>query len=461
MVPVSRPRSNPLALPLGSTAACLLVASLASIGCTDGTSPAPGPEGTPSAAAGPVGPAMLVVELTAGVQVAVDGGEPQAGPLPPRELPPGPHAVTLVTACERVELAVELVAGETTRVDAATAKGLERSTLELVVKDREGQPLAHSVRLGEQVVAGGQGASKVTVPACMQRVHVSSEGLGGFIEDVDFGKERAVRREVVLLPGPDLVRIHGGTIVLGPPEASKETWQDEEGYLIFSQIPAEVETFDLDRTEVTAAQWMECRRAGGCQEQQGKWWATQHPSDLDRPRCNVDTGKLEPVMASGRDDHPMNCVARWEAEDYCLWAGKRLPNAIEWEYAARSGDDQNLWPWGNDIQTCEHSVVDGARTESGEYAKCGVTATAPVCSRPKGNSVQGLCDLVGNVEEYVAWTEFAKKDRFSREYTCMGGRWNDSDHEVFRGGICSGRDEQRADRGFRCARTPTPVKGAH
>jgi len=401
--------------------------------------------------------ARIAIELPAGLSVGLGAQEPVPLPVETLDVAPGPHTLVLTSACQRVELAVDVAGGHTLVVDRARAQGLEWATLQVTAQDREGKPQIHAVLLGDTVVGGGHGTSTTTVPACPQRVRVAHDGpelLGGVIEDIDFGTQREVVRTVMLAPGPDMVRLPGGKFTLGPPEGMKQRWVDDYGQLIFAQYPVEVAAFEIDRTEVTAAQWMACRKAGGCAEKRELWFVTRHPDDADRPYCNVDTGKLEPVGTPGRENHPMNCVARWEAEDYCRWAGKRLPTAIEWEYAARSGDDRTLWPWGiEDPPRCEHG-----RGQLGHA--CTDRGTSPVCSYPTGNTKQGICDVVGNVEEYVDDEPETRpptppgEDPW-RSPLCMGTSWSSTGSEVFRGAACGRSHRQESQIGFRCARTVT------
>lgn len=135
--------------------------------------------------------------------------------------------------------------------------------------------------------------------------------------------------------------------------------------------------FALTRTEVTVAQYRACVDAGACAPPQG-------PSG-----CNSD--------AADREDHPVNCVDWNQAQAFAAYTGggARLPSEAEWEYAARSGGRNQEYPWGDEAPTCARVVMDDGGMG------CGQDHTFPVCSRPDGNSTQGLCDLAGNLYEWV------------------------------------------------------------
>ena len=92
-----------------------------------------------------------------------------------------------------------------------------------------------------------------------------------------------------------------------------------------------------------------------------------------------------------KDDHPIVRVNWHDAEAYCEWAGGRLPTEAEWEYAARGGKEDLIYPWGNELssQNAKYDSRDG---------------TAPVGSYPANGF--GLYDMTGNVWEWVAdWYE--------------------------------------------------------
>ena len=126
----------------------------------------------------------------------------------------------------------------------------------------------------------------------------------------------------------------------------------------------------MDQTEVTQSAYNECYDAGKC----------------DAP-CWFDPSS---------PDEPVVCVTWFEAAAYCAWAGKRLPTEAEWEKAAR-GTDGRKYPWGNEYATCDYAVInDGVRG-------CGTYWPWDVCSKsPAGDSPYGLCDMSGNVMEWVS-----------------------------------------------------------
>ncbi|MBI1354529.1 MAG: SUMF1/EgtB/PvdO family nonheme iron enzyme [Acidobacteria bacterium] len=119
-------------------------------------------------------------------------------------------------------------------------------------------------------------------------------------------------------------------------------------------------------------------------------------------RFAAATGRAMPPEPDGlpdyndgweKKDHPMVKVTWQEAQEYCAWAGGRLPTEAEWEYAARGGSDGLKYPWGNERS---HEEANYWRSGGRDRWK----HTAPVASFPANGF--GLYDMAGNVYEWTA-----------------------------------------------------------
>ncbi len=186
------------------------------------------------------------------------------------------------------------------------------------------------------------------------------------------------------------------------------------------------------KTEATLDQFKACVEAGACKEKNRR-------TKSENKNCNWGY--------SDRDDHPMNCVDWYGAKDFCEWAGGRLPTEEEW-FSEASNHKSREYPWGDQKATCDYAIMDNG-TDG-----CGKNSTWPVCSKPRGNSVSGLCDMGGNVWE---WTSSLYKSG-SSTHTLRGGALDNSSPSSF---YSSSRVSPDLDLwfhvyGFRCVRSTKP-----
>ncbi len=122
---------------------------------------------------------------------------------------------------------------------------------------------------------------------------------------------------------------------------------------------------------------------------------------------------------------PVTFVSNADAVAFAAWRSKRdgvtyrLPTEEEWEYAARGGDQDNIYSWGN-------VWVDGnAVTKSS-----GVTMPKPVGSAANDRTRWGVMDMMGNVYEwtssrahYYEGSQLTVEGEVRSQFVVRGGSW--------------------------------------
>ena len=244
---------------------------------------------------------------------------------------------------------------------------------------------------------------------------------------------KKTRKKATLTDG--MVFVPGGTFEIGCVRANDENCLPGES----PRHKVELDAYYIDQSEVTVEQFRKCVDAKACDISEVKTGIGE---------CNWDKWN--------RNDHPINCVDWEQSRTFCEWKKKRLPTEAEWERAA-SGGEERFFPWKGRSAHCLFSVMLNVSWG------CGKGRTWPVCSKPKGNTDAGLCDMAGNVSEWTQdffsetfYVNSPRKDpmngRDSGYRTHRGGSWTDTG-ELLR--VSSRQRSKPKSRlhsvGFRCA----------
>jgi formylglycine-generating enzyme required for sulfatase activity len=166
----------------------------------------------------------------------------------------------------------------------------------------------------------------------------------------------------------EMVPIPGGTFTMG---------RNAEAYS-YGERKIQVANFSISKTEVTNAQYLEFVTAKG--HVVPKHWVYGLP---------IQGTEMKPVSFVSLDD--AIAFTKWQSQ--AEGGTYRLPTEQEWEYVARNGSKENLYPWGDDY-------IDG-------NAVMGKSDSEPanVGSKAQGANIWGVLDLIGNVYEWTS-TEY-------------------------------------------------------
>lgn len=217
----------------------------------------------------------------------------------------------------------------------------------------------------------------------------------------------APKKERHSLTPPGMVFIPKGKFLVGSSECGSDALPQHE---------CETGGFYLDRGPVTNGQYARFVSETG--------YSTEAESGDGAPILIDGEWRVMPGICwkepTGRpkpDDfelHPVTQVTYADAAAYCEWLGRRLPTEQEWEYAARGGQRDCRYPWGN--------------AESVAHANANGRGTSPVMSFTANG--YGLFDMAGNVWEwsdswYKAYAGNAGNNpHFGEKYRVVrGGCW--------------------------------------
>lgn len=212
-------------------------------------------------------------------------------------------------------------------------------------------------------------------------------------------------------------------VAYGSSVTRKQGWYDSE----LPRTSAYTDTFCITTTPVTNQQYAVFIQESGWQApdvDRMTWdaYGLNHSFESTRRFAWING-----AMPAGRGEHPVVLVSLEDAKAYAAWLSHRtglswrLPTEAEWEKAMR-GKQGRYFPWGNSFDPQKLNSADK-----------GPFDTVPVGQYPQGASPFGLLDGAGQVYEWTATPQGAKRS------IVKGGSWDDKGCGVCRAAARHGR----------------------
>ncbi|KAI0218973.1 Inactive C-alpha-formylglycine-generating enzyme 2 [Lamellibrachia satsuma] len=181
------------------------------------------------------------------------------------------------------------------------------------------------------------------------------------------------------------------------------------------------------------------------------WWYAVQAATWNKPN-GVDRD------IDSRLEFPVTHVSQHDAVAFCLWAGKRLPTEVEWEYASRGGLKNVRYPWGDRFEKKRANLWQGLFPLENPKVD-GWEGLAPADAFfPQNN--YGMYDMMGNAWEWTSKQYLGVKGSQPPKhklYVAKGGSFVDSrDGRINLEARCAARfglspDYTAENVGFRCA----------
>jgi len=212
--------------------------------------------------------------------------------------------------------------------------------------------------------------------------------------------------------GVEFVFVEGGTFQMG------DLWD-----VSFSKDEQPIHTVKISpiwmsKFEVTNAQFCVFLNERGNAVEGGMPWI-----DLQDEDCLIMRRGRRFSPKRGYWYHPVVEVTWYGARAFAEWLGCRLPTEAEWEYAARSGGRNVMYPNGGMLDRGDANFAGVGGKDSWKW-------TSPVGSFPP--NLLGLFDMAGNVWERC-W-DWYTEDYYSRSPDTDPQGPTTGAHRIMRGG---------------------------
>jgi formylglycine-generating enzyme required for sulfatase activity len=164
----------------------------------------------------------------------------------------------------------------------------------------------------------------------------------------------------------EMVKITGGTFKMGRSDGMPNEKPEHS---------VTVRDFWMDKTEISNAEYFEFVKEMNYKPTPSNWEKDKH--------------------LANEENMPVRYVSVDDANAFAAWRSKRdgvsyrLPTEEEWEFAARNGAKNNLYPWGDKFEA-KCAVTDQPNTEPKSVG----TSSCP--------NDWGIQDLIGNVYEWTS-----------------------------------------------------------
>jgi len=209
-----------------------------------------------------------------------------------------------------------------------------------------------------------------------------------------------------------LVFVKGGVFKMGSTNGEKD------------EIPVhrvKISDFFIGKYEVSNIEFVQFLNKKGNKYENHAYWINTS-GKWRNLKCRIFENNNVFFVEIGYENHPVNFVSWYGANEYCKWKGGRLPTEAEWEYAAKGGVETRH---ALSLQPPDYNINNFVWYSANSNNKINQIGT-------KKPNVLGIYDMLGSLWEWSS-------DWYDAEYYSKSKRKNPqniikADYKVMRGG---------------------------